>query len=114
LSGIKLVVADDDDTFRESLVLFLTNYFEVLDAVADGEELINSVTLANPDVIVSDVYMPTITGPEVMQELDKLGIIIPFVFIGAMDDILGDHDLFVSKVNIAHQLVPAIHKSMSG
>jgi hypothetical protein len=47
------VVADDSDDFRRALARFLSNYFEILDAAADGRELINSATLVNPDVIVS-------------------------------------------------------------
>jgi CheY-like chemotaxis protein len=114
LSRIKLVVADDDDAFRRYLVWFLSNYFQILDAVADGSELIDSATLVNPDVIVSDVCMPVFTGPEAIHELYAKGHKIPFVFIGPGENILGDHVSFVSKDKIAHQLVPAIHKSVSG
>jgi CheY-like chemotaxis protein len=114
LSRIKLVVADDSDGFRRALVRFLSNYFSVLDAVADGRELINSATLVNPDVIVSDVCMPIFTGLEAMRELYANGLKIPFVFVSGGENTLGDHVSFVSKDKIAHQLVPAIHQSVSG
>ena len=114
MSRIKLVVADDNDSFREALVRFLSNYFDVLDAVSDGGELIDSATLVNPDVIVSDVCMPLFTGPEAMHKLYANGVTIPFVFISGGENLLGDHVSFVSKDKIAHQLVPAIHKSVSG
>jgi CheY-like chemotaxis protein len=114
LSRIKLVVADDNDSFREALVRFLSNYFDVLDAVSDGGELIDSATLVNPDVIVSDVCMPLFTGPEAMHELYANGVKIPFVFVSAGENTLGDHLSFVSKDKITHQLVPAIQKSVSG
>jgi CheY-like chemotaxis protein len=114
LSRIRLVVADDNDAFRENLVRFLSRHFEVLDAVADGGELINSATLMNPDVIVSDVSMPVFTGLEAMHELYANGLKIPFVFVSAGENTLGDHVSFVSKEDIIHQLVPAIHKSVSG
>jgi CheY-like chemotaxis protein len=113
LAGIKLVVADDNDSFRKALVRFLSNYFVVLDAVTDGGELINSATLLNPDVIVSDVCMPIITGPEAMHELNTRGITIPFVFVSAGENKIGDHVLFVSKDKITHQLLPAIQKIVS-
>jgi CheY-like chemotaxis protein len=108
------VVADDDDAFRDSLVRFLSKHFDVLDVVSDGGELIDSATLVNPDVIVSDVCMPLFTGPEAMHELYANGIRIPFVFISAGENTLGDHVSFVSKDEITHQLVPAIQKSVSG
>lgn len=113
LSKIKLVVADDSDGFRKALVRFLSNYFEVLDAVADGGELIDSATVVNPDVIVSDVCMPVYSGLEAMRELYANGLEIPFVFVSGGKNTLGDNVIFVSKDNITDQLVPAIHKSVS-
>jgi len=114
LARIKIVIADDDDDFRKALVRFLGNYFEILDAVGDGGELIHSATFMNPDVIVSDVCMPIFTGPEAMHELYANGFRIPFVFISGGENALGNHVSFVSKDKITHQLVPAIHKSVSG
>ena len=108
------MVADDNDDFREALVRFLSQYFDILDAVSDGGELIDAATLVNPDVIVSDVCMPLFTGPEAMHELYASGVRIPFVFVSAGANTLGDDVSFVSKDKIAHQLVPAIHKSVSG
>jgi CheY-like chemotaxis protein len=113
MSRIKLVIADDDTSFRVGLVRFLSNFFDILDSVADGGELINSATLVNPDVIVSDVYMPVFTGPEAMNQLYADGIKIPFVFISAGENIFGDHISFVPKDKVAHQLVPAILRSAS-
>ena len=113
MSRIKIVIADDDDAFRNSLVRFLHSHFEVLDAVADGGELIGSATVTNPDVIVSDVCMPVCSGPEAMHELYANGLKIPFVFISGGKDMSGDHVSFVSKDKITYQLVPAIQKSVS-
>jgi CheY-like chemotaxis protein len=114
LARIRLVVADDNAEFLEELVRFLGNHFEVLAAVADGEELINSAILVNPDVIVSDVCMPVFTGPEAMQELHTRGIKIPFVLISADENASGKHTSFVFKDKIPNQLVEAIHKVISG
>jgi CheY-like chemotaxis protein len=114
LTRIRIVVADDNDGFLEELVRFLGNHFEVLDAVSDGGELINSAIVAGPDVIVSDVCMPVFTGPEAMQELHTRGIKIPFVFISAEENTFEKHTSFVSKDKIPYQLVQAIQKIISG
>jgi CheY-like chemotaxis protein len=110
---IKLAIAEDNEVFRALLVGFLSFHFEVLYAVADGRSLVECVLLRNPDVIVSDVSMPIITGPQAMHELNTRGINIPFVFISAGENKLPEDAMFVSKGKIADDLLPAIQKSLS-
>jgi CheY-like chemotaxis protein len=110
---IKLAIAEDNEVFRTLLVGFLSCYFEILDAVPDGRSLVDCVLLRNPDVIVSDVSMPIVTGPQAMHELSTRGINIPFVFISAGKNELAENLLFVSKAKIVDELLPAIQKSLS-
>jgi CheY-like chemotaxis protein len=114
LSKIKIVIAGDHRDFRQLLVRFLSREFEVLDSVEHGMELIGSAIVLNPDVIVCDICMPRISGPEAMDELNMRGLHIPFVFISPDENVIGPGALFVRKEAILKELVPAIFKAASG
>jgi DNA-binding response OmpR family regulator len=76
-----VLLADDDDDLREVLALGLRMHgFEVLEVV-DGNELCAHLRacLVPPDVIVSDVRMPGMTGLDVLQSarlLDEVPLIL--------------------------------------
>ena len=61
---IKLLIADDQELIRQSLMIILDNVpdFEVLDCVADGIEVMDSVKRDRPDVILMDIRMPKMDG----------------------------------------------------
>lgn len=114
MSKIKIVIADDHRDFRQLLVRFLSREFEVLDSVEHGMELIGSAIVLNPDVIVSDICMPRLSGPEAMDELNMRGLHIPFVFISSSKDALGTEASFVPKEDVLKNLVPAIYGAAAG
>jgi len=113
MGKLRIVVADDHESIRRSLVRFLSHEFEVLDAVEHGIELMGAAISLNPDVIVSDVRMPRLTGPEAMDELNMRGIHIPFVFISSGENVIGPQASFVPKEEILKNLVPAIYRAIS-
>ena len=114
MSKLRVIVADDHAALRHKLVLHLSCEFGVLDAVADGSELVNSALLLNPDVIVSDISMPQLTGLEAMNELSARGLSIPFVFISAGENMVEDRASFVAKIDLCNEIIPAIYTAASG
>jgi DNA-binding NarL/FixJ family response regulator len=56
---VRVVIAEDSVLLREGLARLLDEAgFEVVEAVADGEQLLRSVAEQMPDVVVADVRMP--------------------------------------------------------
>ena len=56
---MRVVIAEDSVLLREGLARLLDEAgFEVVEAVADGEQLLRSVAEQTPDVVVADVRMP--------------------------------------------------------
>ncbi len=108
------MVADDHGDMRNMLVSILKDKFEIAATAADGKALVDVALSIHPDVIVSDVSMPMLTGPQAMQELSTRGRSIPFVFVSAGNDVSGGRAPFVSKINAYSQLVPAVHAAASG
>jgi CheY-like chemotaxis protein len=113
LNKLRIVIADDQASLRRSLARFLSREFDVLDAVEHGLELMGAAISLNPDVIVSDVCMPRLTGPEAMHALNLRGLNIPFVFISSGKNRVGSHASCVPKENILSDLVPAIYRAAS-
>lgn len=60
MSGIRVVIADDDDGVRAALhdVLDADDRFLVVGTAAGGEDLARIVEAARPDVVLLDVRMP--------------------------------------------------------
>lgn len=70
---IKVAIADDHKIFRKGVILSLKPYHNiqfVLEA-ENGEELIQGVANANPDVILMDLKMPVKDGIETTKYLNK-------------------------------------------
>jgi len=68
---IKIVIADDHRIFREGLKLMLASVpsIDVIGEAADGAQLIALVASGAPDVIITDVKMPNLTGTEAVKIL---------------------------------------------
>jgi DNA-binding NarL/FixJ family response regulator len=65
-----LVIADDHIIVREGLVSLLKEHdFDVVGAVGNGHELLETVRRLRPDVIVTDLSMPGPSGVDVVLQL---------------------------------------------
>jgi len=80
MSGEKILVADD----RRENLLFLANSvlrpegYEVLTAV-DGKQALDKALAEKPDLIITDLKMPRMSGLEMMSALHKAGMDIPVI-----------------------------------
>ncbi len=119
MSHISVLVADDNRPIRELLSAALREHFDVLEPVANGRQLVESVLARTPDVIVSDVGMPVLGGIEALRLLKKLGCTSVFVMVSA-DATVGPACLdagaeaFVCKDNVGLDLVPAVLAALHG
>jgi DNA-binding NtrC family response regulator len=86
-----VLVAEDDDDIRGLIAASLrSDGFDVIEA-RDGAELIGCMGLpgeqneaqSRPDVIVSDVRMPSVTGLQALALLRRVRLATPFVLITA-------------------------------
>jgi DNA-binding NarL/FixJ family response regulator len=83
VNGLQILVADDHARMRDCIVCVLSAEFEVVGAVSDGDELVKAALVLEPDVIVSDICMPKLSGIAAKKCLQEHGVDIPFVFISA-------------------------------
>ena len=80
----RVIIADDNADLREYLTRLLGARYNV-DAVADGEALLERVRSSLPDLVVTDVMMPRMDGFSVVQALrmDPRTAHIPIVLLSA-------------------------------
>lgn len=74
MATIKVAIADDHKIFRKGVILSLrpfTNIKFVLEA-ENGQELLDNVADAEPDVILMDLRMPVKDGIETTKAISKL------------------------------------------
>lgn len=73
-SKIKVLVADDHPVVvngvRSSLAGFAN--IEIVGEVSDGSEVMAKVKKLSPDVILLDISLPTIKGPQVLRQLQRV------------------------------------------
>jgi DNA-binding NarL/FixJ family response regulator len=71
--SLRVVVADDQASVREGLVLLLglMPEIDVVGAAANGEEALKLVAELRPDAILLDLHMPILDGIEASREIAR-------------------------------------------
>jgi DNA-binding NarL/FixJ family response regulator len=119
-SAPKILIADDQGHLRNRLLLLLKN-FQVVGTASNGRDLVAEALRLQPDVIVSDITMPILSGIEAAHELREAGLTFKFVFLTVHEEpelvracfaegALG----YVTKSRLRTDLIPAINDALSG
>jgi DNA-binding NarL/FixJ family response regulator len=82
---LRVLLVEDSDVYRESLVYLLRmrRDVEVVAAVADGASAVRACRELEPDVVVLDYRLPDVDGAEVAAQLDTDGSRAAIVFLSA-------------------------------
>jgi len=86
-AGTPLLLAEDDQSVRESLTRALR--FEGYDvhAVSDGAQALEALMMGQPEVIVLDVMMPGVDGLAACRRIREKGIRTPVLMLTARHDV---------------------------
>lgn len=90
-TSMRILLAEDDDDLRWALASYLTSQGYDVSAVANGAAALAHIEACMrenniPDIIVTDVRMPGITGTELLQSLRTRGCDTPVVIMSAFAD----------------------------
>lgn len=77
----KILVVNDEDDVIELLTYALKDDFELITAV-DAKEALELTRKVNPDLMITDIYMPILNGLDLIKEINKLSS-IPILVISA-------------------------------
>jgi two-component system response regulator MprA len=83
----RVLVAEDDRSVRESLVLALGLEGYDVDAVGDGEQALEAVLAQEPDAVLLDVMMPYLDGLTVCRRLRARGSKVPILMLTARHEV---------------------------
>jgi CheY-like chemotaxis protein len=72
LSGVRILVVEDDPDSREVAALILSNHGARVCAVAGGKEGLESLGESPPDIVISDIGMPEMDGYEFIRAVRTL------------------------------------------
>ena len=117
----RVVLADDHAQFLDDVRDLLTVGFDVVRAVSDGSALVSAARECHPDVIVSDIDMPRLSGIAACRQVLQEGLAKGAVMLTMYNEpelvrsaqaahILG----YVLKVDAGEELIPAIESVIQG
>jgi signal transduction histidine kinase len=72
LSGLEILVVDDDADMREFLPFMLEQYGAIVTVVASAVAALTALSQSQPDLIVSDIGMPEMDGYMLMRQIRSL------------------------------------------
>ena len=81
-----VTVVDDSDSVRESLPDLLQQFGFDVQAFSSAEAFLASEAVGETNCLILDVGLPGMSGPDLQEELTRLGRSIPIVFITAQGD----------------------------
>lgn len=119
----KVFITDDHQLFRDGLkyILSETDRYEVIGEASNGQELLDKIDSANPDIILLDINMPIMDGitcaKEVLKKRPKQAILVLSMYdseeyYNAFID-LGVNG-FLLKDSSNHELLAAMGKILKG
>ncbi|MBP3361295.1 MAG: response regulator [Clostridia bacterium] len=107
---LKAVIADDEFIILKGLRNILDwdqLGIEIIGEATNGEELYNLISEYKPDIVISDISMPKMSGLEVLKAVREKKIETNFVFISGYQDfefvreslVLGAEDYLLKPIN---------------
>ncbi|GLQ30071.1 response regulator [Litoribrevibacter albus] len=116
----KILIIDDDDAVRSSLVAYLEDSGYLVEEASDGGSGLELFTQSQPDVVLCDLRMPKMDGLTVLSEIKKSSPESPVIVVsgaGVMTDVvqalrLGASDYIVKPVVDMEILVHSIEQCL--
>lgn len=86
MTRTRILLADDHPQICELLRILLEPEFQVVGSVLDGETLLQYAHALQPDVIISDIDMPKVTGLEALPLLKYVAPHAHVIFLTSHGD----------------------------
>lgn len=117
----RILLADDHAEMLEEVRALLAADYDIIGAVENGAELVEAARALKPDLIVSDISMPIMTGFEAAAKIREARISTKIIFLTVQSSsaylkkarALGA-DGYVLKVYTNEQLPVAISSVLTG
>ncbi len=108
LNQSSILLAEDDDNVRNSFKKVLLLYAKNVFAAKDGEEALELYEKHKPDIIITDIKMPKLSGLELIKAIREKDKIIPIIVTSAYTD----QDFLLESIKLS--LVEYVIKPIKG
>lgn len=80
---MNILIVEDEPKSREGIIHIIRNYtdYQIIGVASNGEEGVRFAKERKPDLIISDIRMPTMSGIDMLQTIKQGGIDIPTIFL---------------------------------
>ncbi len=100
LKGLKILLAEDEKNLSSLLKNAIGDSFYSFSVADDGVKGLEMFKKISPDIVITDIMMPNMTGLEMAKEIKKIDKSIPVIILSAFseaDKFLGAIDVGVIK-----------------
>jgi len=109
LSNYTVLYAEDDDGVRKNVAEMLTILFKKVYVACDGEEAYNLYLKNSPQIIMTDIKMPKLSGIELAKKIRKQDSEIQIIVISAYTEV--DYMLDAIDLSLMRYIVKPITES---
>lgn len=117
----RVILVDDNPEFLERTRTLLMQGFNVIASFEDGHALLSIWSSLKPDVVISDISMPSISGLVLAGRLAEQGYSGPIVFLTIHNErdfvsaaLAAGASGYVLKSHMTSELIPALNAVLSG
>jgi DNA-binding NarL/FixJ family response regulator len=122
MKRLRILLADDHAVVIEGLRRILDRpEFEIVGAVSDGRALVQAAADLEPDLIITDVAMPSLNGIEAARQISRQNQKSKIIFLTMHQEVIYAQQTlaaggcgYVLKSAAGEELVAAIHDVLDG
>lgn len=120
-ANIRVLLADDNEAILRQIEELLTPSFDVVATVPNGALLLKEASRHDPDVIVTDISMPEMSGLDAIRELKAAGSRARVLFLSVFQQpsfvracFAAGADGYVPKTRLSSDLIHALEEVLAG
>lgn len=117
----RLLLADDHPEILQEIQQLVARDFEVVGIAADGASLVQMAKALRPDVVVTDIRMPSVSGIDAARTILQQKTCEVIVVLTVYNDLRMVRSAldagirgYVLKATAGEELIPAIERSLEG
>ena len=115
--GVRILVVEDDDAVRRSIVESLEALGHTVTQAPDGPRALEALAAGCPDLIITDYLMPGMTGAELMQHARRACPDVPMIIatgyadMRAIEEVIGE-DMVLRKPFQLMELAASVERAL--
>tara|TARA_R110002049_G_scaffold4601_5_gene32611 strand:+ start:847113 stop:847475 length:363 start_codon:yes stop_codon:yes gene_type:complete len=110
---LRVLIADDEQDIRQGFNRLLGKLgCDVIGEAADGKRLVELCLSEKPDLVITDIRMPEMTGIEAATEIVKTQS-VPFIFVSSHERPRDDHSGLVADFLMKPVCMPDLEAAIN-